>query len=143
MTQLKNAKVLAKGDKLFLIDAPEKDSELNQSKAFPGYPNIPGWLDRIAKKEKSYEEALSKAPTWEIKNQEEVRDAIYQSMCTVPNCTDLTCNCEWLKENKLYDLPKGYKVKFEEIISKYTDLPNNKYAILIPQESGLKYQNII
>ena len=139
MTQLKNAKLKFEGDKLLLIDAPD-DSMLD--------------YDKI-EYEQAYYEALSKAPTWEIKNREEVVKLLFTPF---EDLTDLFFDgkhwfwSKWteegeriaprkyldMKQGKLYDVPKSYKIKFEKKALTWDDFGNThnykEFAILIPQE---------
>lgn len=117
MTQLKNAKLKFEGDKLLLIDAPEKAN-------FIDFKNVD------SEGRKRYEEALSKATTWEIKNGEEVKRKIFESLPWKGAYEFSIVN--WQPEQgKLYDIPASYIYELE------TDDGYSEakfYAILIPQQ---------
>ena len=129
-TQLKNAKVKFEGDKLLLIDAPEIDDFIygrnTLSEEFG---------------ENQYEEALSKAPTWGIKNKEEVWKVMYhQGMFANQTHSE--------QQGRLYDIPASYTYRFEKY-DKFgnqcfseSECPCEKFAILIPQE-GVKKEKIV
>jgi len=117
-----NPKLIFKGDKLFLIDAPEYSDGFD-------YP--------ISKKEidKNYQEAISSATRWKIKNGEEINLLIYQSKTTRteainPSYPDFM---DWQPEQgKLYDVPKGYIATIENQFE--GDEFVGEFAILIPQQ---------
>lgn len=129
MTQLKNAKVLLKDGKLLLIDAPEKAN-------FIDFKNV----DNEGRKR--YDEALSKAPTWKIKNGREVKRLIFESLPWKGAYEFSIVN--WQPEQgKLYELPKGYEAKINlncvycfngQSKCSCDDSHLKEFAILIPQE---------
>jgi len=108
--------------KWFLIDVPEKPDTYKC--------DIHCWHGEICSCY-DYEQALSKAPRWEVKNQEEVNRTIWvnivHDLCDF-NASDDTSSLnrfpnykDWQPDpTKLYDLPKGYK---SELLCFQTGLP--------------------
>lgn len=135
-----NPKLIFKGDKLLLIDAPEEPKKCSDYH----YCQCNGENHcQCQLREKEYEEALSKAPTWEIKNQDDVKYKLWQEYMVVKSHSEIVRNPisgwkDWQPEQgKLYDIPDGYTYKFVEIERGELLYPVDKtitVAILIPQE---------
>jgi hypothetical protein len=149
MTQLKNAKVLPKGDKLLLIDAPEMPNADGKCISLCEYKDHSLCVCR-----NKFKEALSKAPTWEIKNGEEMKRKLWERTIDIlheKDQIDLVKNIpnynDWQPEQgKLYDIPAPYTYKFEKVYPKhFVYNPEENcilFAILIPQEA-VKYLDLL
>jgi hypothetical protein len=137
-----NYKLQKPEDKWILILVPEIRRPIYPSANAEMISGERAWI-RYEQELKYYEEALSKAPQWEVKNQEETNILIYPG-----HTFDSSIMKNWQPDpTKLYDLPKGYKT---ELLCFQTGTPcgfpcngdciNNQVAILIPEENMNKYK---
>ncbi len=119
--------------KWFVIDAPEMPD-----------PDKFFWLVESEEYKKAildYHEALSKAPRWEVKNQETVKILIWKQYYEL-----IDEEGGWRYWNpdptKLYDLPKGFRIELKIEIHPLSQLDidgpisshKETFAILIPEE---------
>ncbi len=130
--------IILEDDGLYCFEAPEKPDFQKTFAIDKTYI----W-DKYLCDLKLWEQALEAAKNQKVKfkNQSGVMDIYYQSICTVKNCTDLTCECEWLKKGKLYPVPENYTIKIEYEGGKPTNGPfgtfmfgETRYAILVPKQ---------